>query len=57
MKLTLTIRKSLETPMVEKTEILGVNDCLRSNMAGQLVDDSEFAVGITDQQKSHAFTR
>ena len=23
---------------------------------GQLVDDSEFAVGITDQQKSHVHT-
>ena len=57
MEPKLTIQKSLETPLVEKTEVPGVDDCVCSNMAGQFVDDSEFAVGITDQQKSYAFTR
>jgi len=27
MKLKLSIRKSLDTPLVEKLEIIGVNDC------------------------------
>jgi hypothetical protein len=57
MESKLTIRKSLETPMVEKTEVSGVNDCVCSKKAGQFVDDSEFAVGITNQQKSHALAR
>jgi hypothetical protein len=32
--------------MVEKTEVPGVDDCVCSNMAGQLVNDFEPAVGI-----------
>jgi hypothetical protein len=46
MEPKLTLRKSLETPMVEKTEVPGVDDCVCSNMVGQFVDDSEFAMGI-----------
>jgi hypothetical protein len=55
MEPKLTIRKSSEIPMVEKTEVSGVDDCVCSNMANQRVDYSEPAVGIANQQKSHAY--
>lgn len=53
VKPNLPVRKTLDVPVIEKAEVPGVDYCVGSNMGGQFVYDSELAVGVADQQKSH----
>jgi len=53
MQPKLPVREALETSVIEKAEVPGVDHRIGANLGSQIVDDSELTVRVTDQQKSH----
>jgi hypothetical protein len=47
------VGKTLDTPVIEKAEVPGVDNRVGSNLGSQFVYDSELAVSVTDEQESH----
>ena len=53
VKPKLPVREALETSVVEKTEVPGMDNGVGSNLSNQFIYDSELAVGVTDEQEPH----
>ena len=53
MQPKLPVGKTLETSVIEKAEVSGVDHRIDAILGSQFFDDSELPLGITDQKKSH----